>query len=37
MQLGIKGKFSDYSLICAHSPTEDKSDEEKDSFCDELD
>jgi hypothetical protein len=36
-RLGIKGKFFNYSLICAHSPTEDKADEEKDSFCDKLD
>jgi exonuclease III len=33
----IKGKFFNYSLIRAHSPTEDKADEEKDSFCDDLD
>jgi hypothetical protein len=26
-----------YSLICVHSPTEDKADEENDSFNDELD
>jgi hypothetical protein len=36
-RLRIKGKFLNYSLICAHSPTEDKSDEEKDSLYDELD
>jgi hypothetical protein len=36
-RLRIKGKFFNYSLICALSPTEDKSDEEKDSFYDELD
>jgi exonuclease III len=36
-RLRIKGKFFNYSLICAHSPTEDKADEEKDSFYDELD
>ncbi|PNF26081.1 hypothetical protein B7P43_G06398 [Cryptotermes secundus] len=36
-KLRIKGKFFNYSLICAHAPTEDKSDEEKDSFYDELD
>jgi exonuclease III len=33
----IKRKFLNYSLICAHYPTEDKADEEKDSFYDELD
>jgi hypothetical protein len=36
-RLRNKGKFSNYSLICAHFPTEDKGDEEKDSFCAELD
>jgi exonuclease III len=36
-RLRIKGKFFNYSLICAHSPTEDTADEEKDSFYDELD
>ncbi|PNF17173.1 hypothetical protein B7P43_G09059 [Cryptotermes secundus] len=36
-RLRIKGKFFNYSLICMHAPTEDKSDEEKDSFYDELD
>jgi hypothetical protein len=36
-RLRIKGKFFNYSLICAHSPTEDKVDEEKNSFYDELD
>jgi exonuclease III len=36
-RLRIKGKFFNYSLICAHSPTGDKTDEEKDSFYDELD
>ncbi|PNF20250.1 hypothetical protein B7P43_G15723 [Cryptotermes secundus] len=30
------GKVFNYSLICAHAPTEDKSGEEKDSFYDEL-
>jgi hypothetical protein len=28
----IKGKFFKYSHICAHSPTEDKTYEEKDFF-----
>ncbi|PNF25970.1 hypothetical protein B7P43_G06361 [Cryptotermes secundus] len=36
-RLRIKGKYFNYSLICAHAQTEDKSDEEKDSFYDELD
>jgi hypothetical protein len=36
-RLRIKGNFFNYSLICTHSPTEDKADEEKDSFYDELD
>jgi hypothetical protein len=36
-RLQIKGKFFNYSQTCAHSPTEDKADEKKDSFYDELD
>jgi hypothetical protein len=36
-RLRIKGKFLNYSLICAHSPTEDKAVEEEDSFYDEID
>ena len=36
-RLRIRGKFFNYSLICAHAPTEEKNDEDKDSFYDELD
>jgi exonuclease III len=32
----IKGKFFNISIICAHAPTEDKSEDEKDDFYDAL-
>jgi exonuclease III len=35
-RLRTRGNFFNYSLICSHSPTEGKADEEKDSY-DELD
>jgi exonuclease III len=36
-QLGIRGKFFNYSIICVHAPIEDKNEEEKDAFYDDLD
>jgi hypothetical protein len=35
--LRIKGQFFNYSITCVHTPTEDKNEEEKDVFCDNLD
>jgi exonuclease III len=32
----IKGKFVNINIICAHAPTEDKSEDEKDDFYDAL-
>jgi hypothetical protein len=34
--LRIRGKFKNYSFICAHAPTEKKSEREKDQFYDRL-
>ncbi|XP_042911563.1 uncharacterized protein [Parasteatoda tepidariorum] len=33
----IRGQFFHYSIICAHAPTEDRSDDEKETFYEELD
>ncbi|XP_054722371.1 craniofacial development protein 2-like [Uloborus diversus] len=35
-KLRIRGKFFNYSLLCCHAPTEDKSDEEKETFYEHL-
>jgi hypothetical protein len=35
-KLQLRGKFYNYSLTCAHAPTEDKDKEEKENFYDEL-
>jgi exonuclease III len=32
----IKGRFQNYSIICTHAPTEDKSEMEKDQFYEQL-
>ena len=34
--LRIRGKFKNYSFICAHSPTKEKSEREKNQFEDRL-
>jgi hypothetical protein len=34
--LRIRGKFKNYSFICAHAPTEEKSEREKDKFYERL-
>ena len=33
----VRGLFFNYSLICVHAPTEEKDDDEKDNFYEELD
>jgi hypothetical protein len=33
----MKGKFFNFSLICAHTPTEDEDEEIKGAFYDKLD
>jgi hypothetical protein len=35
-KLRLRGKFYNYSFICIHAPTEDKDEEEKENFYDEL-
>jgi exonuclease III len=35
-KLRLKGKFHNLSLICVHVPTEDKSDEIKEQFFEDL-
>lgn len=35
--LRLRGKFNNYSIINVHAPTEEKEDEEKDEFYEELD
>jgi hypothetical protein len=35
--LSNRGKFKNYSFICAHAPTEEMSEREKAQFCDRLD
>jgi hypothetical protein len=35
-KLQLRGKFYNSSFICVHVPTEDKDEEEKDNFYDEL-
>jgi hypothetical protein len=34
--LGIKDIFQNYSIICVHAPTEDKSELEKDHFYEQV-
>jgi hypothetical protein len=36
-RLRIRGKFFNYSIVCVHAPTEDKNEEKKDAFYDDLD
>ena len=35
--IGIRGKLYNYSLICAHAPTDESDDDVKDEFYDSLD
>ena len=36
-KLRVRGLFFNYSLICVHAPTEEKDDDEKDNFYEDLD
>jgi exonuclease III len=36
-RLQVRGQFFNYSIICAHASTEEKGDQEQNSFCDDLD
>jgi hypothetical protein len=36
-KIHVRGLFFNYSLICVHVPTEEKDDDEKDNFYEDLD
>ena len=36
-KIHVRGLFFNYSLICVHAPTEEKDDDEKDNFYEDLD